>query len=303
MIARLLQPGIQRQHDIVARCRLHPVAGLHHFTHIIHIHGFGSLFALQFHLHRGFNPGFAYGIIQIIGRVLRLQRLQLFLRHSSRVTDDLRVVDALIVFANRPLGDRHAVQTVRILHNDRHRLLWNVFRHRGSDISLVAVGAHSVADGNDLYHFFPRKAKPFHKAVRILIIRIIADTVPACPAQVFHHILGGGGFLPLLQIVYGRVAVNVRQKPQKLRALHVVHILSALVDLDVEIADHMVAVFFNHGNQSADGIVQLRIFSPSRLVHVLDGDGVRQLIVGKQIPVPVQNIASGGGKRPLLLNL
>ncbi len=68
----------------------------------------------------------------------------------------------------------------------------------------------------------------------------------------------------------------------------------------MEVADHLVSVFFDHGNQSADRMVQLCIFSPSRLVHILDCDRVGKLIVGQKIAVPVQNIAPGGRQCPLL---
>ncbi len=63
MVTCLLQSGVQRENNIVARRRLHPVAGFHHLTHIIYIYGLGAFFTLQLHLHGGFNPGFADGVI------------------------------------------------------------------------------------------------------------------------------------------------------------------------------------------------------------------------------------------------
>ncbi len=67
--------------------------------------------------------------------------------------------------------------------------------------------------------------------------------------------------------------------------------------------DHLIAILLNHRDQTADRIIQSGVFSPSRLIHILNGNRVSQFIICQKISVPVENIASRGGQCPLFSNL
>ena len=272
MITGFLEIGVDRKVDVPTCLGFHPVAGLDDFSEIVHVNGLRSLRSLQDSLHRGFDPGFADGVVQIVGRILSLQILQFLLRDLAGVTEDLRKIDAVVILADRSLCDRYTVELIGVFHHDSDGFLGNIVGNRRRDIFLIAVGAHGVTDRDELENLLSGIAKPGHKR-RGVVLFIAPDPVMGgrrSAAEVGNDLLRRRIFFFDLEIVDGRIAVHIGKKTQKLRPFHIVLISSALSEHNMKIADHLVAVFFDQTDQRQDRLVQILILLSSGLVHILD---------------------------------